>query len=151
RPARRRRAARRVAAEQEVDVLALALEQAYELVDEAALADPGLALHEDDLPLSGLREAEQSAELRDLGVPPDERRFARDADAAQRPVRRRADLGGPPAPPGRLLALFQDLRHFRGVPDALLPVFLDELRHQLLEEGRELRVEFAGPPRRRVQ
>ena len=88
---RRRRAAGRVAAEEEVHVLARLREPPDELVHEPRLADPRLALDEDDLSVAGLRRVEERAQPRELRVAPVERRLARDADAPQRTPRVGAD------------------------------------------------------------
>src|SRR6185503_10087371 len=104
----RRRAGRRVAADQVVDVLAAVVQEADELVDEPRLADARLALDEDDLSLAGLRLLVERRELRELLVASDERRLARHADAAERACRLDPQRLLSLAPPRAAFALVED-------------------------------------------
>src|SRR5262249_52462792 len=126
---------------------ARAPERQDELVDEARLADPRLALDEDDAPVARLRGVEDLPQLRELRAAAVQRGLARHAHAPQRtprlaPDRRRALL-----PPGGLLALLEDPRALGGARRPSLAVLLEEPRHQLLEERRDLRVQLAAAAR----
>ena len=91
---RRRRAARRVAPEEEVQVLARRAGDGRRTRRRAALADPRLALDQDDLPVARLRLLEERAQLRDLRLASVDRRLPRDPDAPQRALR---DARGSPS------------------------------------------------------
>jgi hypothetical protein len=144
RAGRGRRAAGRVGAEQEVEILPLLLEPPHEFVHQPGLADACLPLQQDDLAISGFRLLIELCEHREIVVPAVERGLSRDANATERPPRRLADCLRALYPPVALFSLLENRLH----PDeAVARLSGEQSTHDLLEKGAELRVELRYGPR----
>jgi hypothetical protein len=145
RPGRRRRAARRIGAEEEVQVLARLPQPPHELVHEPRLPDPRLALDEQHVPVAGFRLLEERLELLEFGAAAVECCLARDADAPQRPLRLDAERLRALLPPLRGFARIEDVGQFGGRLEARVALLLDQRVDDLFQERRELRVDLGDP------
>ena len=80
-----------------------------------------------------------------LLVAPVQRRLLRRAELPHGVLAGRAERAGACLPPGGPLPLLEDRHHGRGALEAVLAALLEQRADQLVEEGREVRLERAAP------
>ncbi len=122
-------------------------ESSHELIDQTGLADARFAFDEHDLPIARLGLLVEGMEPAKIVVPAVERRFPRDADAAERALGLEAERLGTLPPPVALLPLLQHLQQLgrRGKP--LARILRRQRVDDLLDEGRQLGIHLPRPAR----